>query len=161
MSTILKTVSLALATSGLAFAMPVSAAPALHAPQGAHATVTGDMTYEHKKKRKYRHYRDRDYRDYRDYRDDRRYESRPYYMGYDRHYGQPVRSDTRIWRGRDGRYYCRRDNGTTGLLVGAGVGALIGHEVAGRGDRTLGAILGGAAGALLGRTIDRSKTRCG
>jgi hypothetical protein len=38
---------------------------------------------------------------------------------------------------------------------------LIGHEVAGRGDRTLGAILGGAAGALLGRTIDRSKTRCG
>ncbi|MDG6080308.1 glycine zipper 2TM domain-containing protein [Erythrobacter litoralis] len=83
-------------------------------------------------------------------------------MNYDRNYGQPVRRDTRIWRGDDGRYYCRRDNGTTGLLVGAGVGALLGHEVAGRGgDRTLGAIIGGAAGALLGRTIDRSSTRCG
>ena len=83
-------------------------------------------------------------------------------MGYDRDYGQPVYRDTRIWRGRDGRYYCERENGTTGLLIGAGVGALIGHEVAGRGgDRTLGAIIGGAAGALLGRSIDRSNTRCG
>ncbi|NCT11144.1 MAG: glycine zipper 2TM domain-containing protein, partial [Rhodobacterales bacterium] len=40
------------------------------------------------------------------------------------------------------------------------VGALIGNEVAGRGDRTLGAILGAAGGALLGREIDRSSTRC-
>ena len=63
----------------------------------------------------------------------------PYYMGYDRNYGQPVRNNTRVWRGNDGRYYCKRDNGTTGLLVGAGVGALLGHEVAGSGgDRTLG-----------------------
>lgn len=78
-----------------------------------------------------------------------------------RSYGEPVYRDTRVWRGRDGRYYCRRENGTTGLLVGAGVGALIGHEVAGRGgDRTLGAILGAAGGAILGRSIDRSSTRC-
>ena len=44
---------------------------------------------------------------------------------YDRHgrYHEPrrvTRSD-RIWRGRDGRYYCRRDNGTTGLIIGATV----------------------------------------
>ena len=120
------------------------------------------MTFEHQRDRRYR---DRDYRDHRgrDYRD-RHYrgnQSRPYYMGYDRNYGQPVRSNTRVWRGNDNRYYCRRDDGTTGLLVGAGVGALLGHEVAGRGDRTIGALLGGAAGALLGRTIDRSSTRCG
>ena len=57
------------------------------------------------------------------------------------------RSD-RMWRGDDGRYYCKRDNGTTGLVIGAGVGALAGHEIAGSGDRTLGAILGGAVGAL-------------
>ena len=60
-------------------------------------------------------------------------------------YVQPVvitRGDP-VWRGDDGRYYCRRDNGTTGLVIGAGVGALAGHELAGRGDRTLGAILGG------------------
>lgn len=66
----------------------------------------------------------------------------------------------RVWRGNDGRYYCRRDNGTTGLIIGAGVGALAGHELAGRGDRTLGAILGGVAGGLLGRTIDRGDIQC-
>ena len=66
----------------------------------------------------------------------------------------------RVWRGNDGRYYCRRDNGTTGLLIGAGVGALAGHEIAGRGDRTLGAIIGGVAGGLLGREIDRGSIRC-
>lgn len=66
----------------------------------------------------------------------------------------------RIWRGDDGRYYCRRDNGTTGLIIGAGVGALAGHEIAGRGDRTLGAILGGVVGGLLGREIDRGSLKC-
>ena len=35
----------------------------------------------------------------------------------------------RIYRGRDGRYYCRRNDGTTGLIIGAGVGALIGHSI--------------------------------
>lgn len=66
----------------------------------------------------------------------------------------------RVWRGDDGRYYCRRDNGTTGLIIGAGVGALAGHEIAGRGDKTLGAIIGGAAGGLIGRAIDRGDLRC-
>ena len=59
------------------------------------------------------------------------------------------------WRGRDGRYRCRKTNGTTGLIVGGAAGALVGHQVAGRGDRTLGAILGGAAGALIGREVQR------
>ena len=65
-----------------------------------------------------------------------------------------------MWRGDDGRYYCKRDNGTTGLVIGAGVGALAGHEIAGSGDRTLGAILGGAVGALVGREIDRGSLQC-
>ncbi len=154
--------AVALAASGLALASPAAAAPALHTAPAAHAAVIGDMSYEHSRDRRWDRGRDR-YRDH-DRRSDRRYESQrqPYYSGYARDYGQPVNRNTRIWRGNDGRYYCRKDNGTTGLLVGAGVGALIGHEVAGRGgDRTLGAILGGAAGALLGRTIDRSSTRCG
>ncbi len=69
------------------------------------------------------------------------------------------RSD-RVWRGDDGRYYCKRDNGTTGLIIGAGVGALAGHELAGRGDRTLGVILGAAAGGLLGREIDKGSLSC-
>lgn len=86
---------------------------------------------------------------------DRAYDARGYYV-------QPRRitRNSYVWRGNDGRYYCRRDNGTTGLVIGAGVGALAGHELAGRGDRTLGAILGGVVGGLLGREIDRGSLRC-
>ncbi|MGB5076282.1 MAG: glycine zipper 2TM domain-containing protein [Sphingorhabdus sp.] len=73
---------------------------------------------------------------------------------------QAVRSDTRVWRGRDNRYYCKRDDGTTGLIIGGAVGGLAGNAIAGRGDKTLGTILGAAGGALLGRHIDRSKYRC-
>lgn len=64
------------------------------------------------------------------------------------------------WRGRDGRTYCRRSDGTTGLLIGGAAGGLLGHEIAGRGDRTLGTVLGVAGGALLGREIDRGGSRC-
>jgi Glycine zipper 2TM domain len=73
---------------------------------------------------------------------------------------QYIREDTRMWRGDDGRYYCKRDDGTTGLIIGAAVGGLAGNEIAGRGDKTLGTILGAAGGALLGREIDRSNYRC-
>ncbi|MBC2666513.1 glycine zipper 2TM domain-containing protein [Novosphingobium flavum] len=65
-----------------------------------------------------------------------------------------------VWRGTDGRYYCRRDNGTTGLVVGAALGALIGNSVSSGRDRTLGTIIGAAGGGLLGREIDRGSVRC-
>lgn len=91
---------------------------------------------------------------------ERRYDRR-YARANDRGYrGDRVHRNTRVWRGNDGRYYCRKDNGTTGLLIGAAVGGLIGNEVAGRGDKTLGAILGAVGGGLLGREIDRSDSRC-
>lgn len=63
------------------------------------------------------------------------------------------------WRGNDGRYRCRKPNGTTGLIVGGAGGALIGREIAGRGDRTVGTILGAAAGALIGREVERRVVR--
>lgn len=66
----------------------------------------------------------------------------------------------RVWRGRDGRYYCKRDNGTTGLIIGAAGGALVGRAIDTRGERATGTILGAAAGALLGREIDRGEARC-
>lgn len=92
----------------------------------------------------------------------RGYDDYDYGRGYDRdHYDDRVYRDTRVWQGRDGRYYCRRKDGTTGLIIGAAGGALLGREIAGRrGDRTLGAILGAAGGALLGREIDRGSSRC-
>lgn len=65
----------------------------------------------------------------------------------------------RVWR--DGnRYYCRRDNGTTGLVIGAGVGALLGRTIDTRGDRSAGTLLGAIGGGLLGREIDRGELRC-
>jgi uncharacterized protein YcfJ len=77
-------------------------------------------------------------------------------------YKEPHRlgRNDRVWRGNDGRYYCKRNNGTTGLIVGAAAGALLGRTIDTRGDRTLGTLLGGGAGALLGREIERGGVRC-
>lgn len=65
----------------------------------------------------------------------------------------------REWRGDDGRMYCRKSDGTVGLVVGAAGGALLGRAVDTHGSRATGTILGAAAGALVGRELDR-KRRC-
>ena len=72
------------------------------------------------------------------------------------------RSKYRAGRGRDGRSYCRRSTGTTGLVVGGVAGALAGRAIDSRGDRTLGTVIGAGAGALLGREVERgtSRRRC-
>jgi hypothetical protein len=86
--------------------------------------------------------------------------------GHDRHYDrgdyqdEQVGRNTRVWRGDDGRYYCRRSNGTTGLIIGAAGGALLGREVDSRGSRATGTILGAALGGLLGRELQRGRARC-
>jgi uncharacterized protein YcfJ len=72
---------------------------------------------------------------------------------------QKKRYQYREWRGRDGRRYCRKPNGTTGLVVGGVAGALVGRSIDTRGDRATGTILGAAAGALAGREIERSSSR--
>jgi hypothetical protein len=65
----------------------------------------------------------------------------------------------KTWYDGQGRLRCKRPNGTTGLIVGAAGGALIGRAVDTRGERATGTILGAAAGALIGREIDRSRKR--
>ena len=93
-----------------------------------------------------------------------RWEHSRRHAGYDRYgrYNQSRRltSNDRVWRGEDGRYRCRRSDGTTGLVVGAVGGALVGRTIDTRGDRTMGTVLGGVGGALLGREIDRGGSRC-
>lgn len=64
------------------------------------------------------------------------------------------------WRDSHGRQRCKRPNGTTGLIVGAAGGALIGRAIDTHGERTTGTIVGAAAGALVGRHIDRSRVHC-
>ena len=140
----------------LAAAVPAAAAPVWHTD--APAASQADDGWNHGRKRGHHKHRgyDRGY--------DRGYQGYQSYGGYrgdQRYYGEPVYQNTRVWRGDDGRAYCRRSDGTTGLLIGGAAGALLGREVAGRrGDRTLGMILGGAAGALLGREVDRGGSRC-
>ena len=66
----------------------------------------------------------------------------------------------RYWQGSDGRTYCKKPNGTTGLLIGGVAGALVGRSIDTHGDRTMGTLLGAAGGALVGRAIERSSARC-
>lgn len=125
-------------------ATPAAADPPRHAPAYGYRDNDRYDRYE-------RRYDRRDYR-----RDQRRvYDDRGRYIEPRR-----VNRGDRIWRGHDGRYYCERDNGTTGLIIGAAGGALLGREVDSRGDRTLGTILGAALGGLIGREIDRGNARC-
>jgi len=121
-----------------------------------HAPAHGRRGRGHRHRDYDRGYRDDDrYYSRRDYRDDRIYDRRGRYVEPRR-----IRSRDRVWRGRDGNYYCERGNGTTGLVVGAGVGALLGRTIDTRGDRTVGTVLGAIAGGLLGREIDRGDIRC-
>ena len=66
----------------------------------------------------------------------------------------------RIYRGNDNRYYCRRRDGTTGLIIGALGGGVLGNVIAPGGSKTLGSLIGGGLGAVLGNSIDRNKVTC-
>jgi hypothetical protein len=85
------------------------------------------------------------------------YADRYYRSGYD-----PIRvtRGTRIYRGYDGRYYCRRSDGTTGLILGAAIGGLIGNSLDRGRSSVAGTLIGAGAGALLGREIDRGELVC-
>lgn len=83
-----------------------------------------------------------------------------YYREDRRHRERRLSRNDRIYRGQDGRYYCRRSDGTTGLVVGAIAGGVLGNIIAPGGSETLGTILGAGAGALAGREIDRGDARC-
>ena len=142
MNKIIFTTALALAAPGMiATSVPAMAASASH---GAPLAATGVITAHQ-------------YGRYDRYDRGNRYDG---YYGHSTYRDRPVYRDTRAWRGNDGRYYCRRSDGTTGALIGGALGGVLGNSVAGRGDRTLGTILGLAGGALLGREIDRSNSRC-
>lgn len=65
----------------------------------------------------------------------------------------------RQWRGRDGRMYCRRSDGTVGTVIGGVAGALLGRAIDTHGDRTTGTVLGAAGGALAGHAIAKDD-RC-
>lgn len=65
-----------------------------------------------------------------------------------------------IYVGRDGRYYCRRSDGSAGLIVGGIAGGVLGNIIAPGGSKTLGTIIGAAGGAAIGSSVDRGEVRC-
>lgn len=86
----------------------------------------------------------------RDYRDGPGYQERV------------LAADDRVYRGSDGRYYCKRNDGTTGLIIGAVGGGILGNVIDGGRSRAVGTLLGGALGAFAGKAIDQnnSQVRC-
>jgi len=83
-----------------------------------------------------------------------------YYRDNPRYTERVLTDNDVVYVGRDGRYYCKRDDGTTGLIVGGLAGGVLGNIIAPGGSKTLGTILGAGAGALAGREIDRNNVRC-
>lgn len=54
----------------------------------------------------------------------------------------------------------RRSQQTVGTIAGAGIGALLGSAVAGRGDRTAGALVGGLGGGVIGSQLSKPDADC-
>lgn len=153
---------LAAAGSMAAFAAPVEAAELNAAPSPLFASTHSAPALAPIAAYGDDDWRDDDWRDdRRDWRRDRRESRRDWRDDrgdWDRE--RRLSRRDRVWRGDDGRYYCRRDDGTTGLVIGAVGGALLGRTIDTRGDRSLGTLLGAIGGGLLGREIDRGSARC-
>ncbi len=142
MNKLTTTISLALAASGLALtAVPASAADFGIPGHRVNAAAQPDTWERHGNNGRHRG-------------------QARYANGYGYGYGEPVYQNTRTWRGNDGRYYCQKKDGTTGLIIGGAAGALLGREIDSRGDRTLGTVIGAAAGALLGKEVAQGGNRC-
>ena len=110
----------------------------------------------------------RERREYREYRREvaRReaqrdyWDAARYYRQGDRYRARRMGRSDRIYRGSDNRYYCKRDDGTTGLIIGGMSGAVLGTIIAPGESKVLGTIIGAGAGALIGRAIDDGDIVC-
>lgn len=80
----------------------------------------------------------------------------------------PMTASARNYDAPRGAYYrddpCQQDrheHARNGTVVGGILGAVVGSQVAGRGNRTGGAIIGGAIGATAGHNIGAHSIKCG
>ena len=152
-----------LAAAAASLAMPMTPALAQHHDRydrghhdrGHYDRGHHDRGHHYGSRAQWRHYDwNRRPPGYRHYYADRYYRDGSYY--------QPRRlyRTDRVYRGSDGRYYCRRSDGTTGLIVGGVLGGLIGNSLSNGRSSTLGTLLGVAGGAALGSSIDRGQIQC-
>lgn len=90
------------------------------------------------------------------------YDAAQYYRDGPGYQERTLAADDQVYRGSDGRTYCRRSDGTTGLVIGAAAGGILGNVVDGGRHRTGGTLIGAAVGALLGKSADQqsAQVRC-
>ena len=88
------------------------------------------------------------------------YDPDRYYNERQRHREYRLSENDRVYRGQDDRYYCRRSDGSTGLIVGGIAGGALGNSLSRGGSRTVGTLLGALAGAAVGASIDQNNVRC-
>lgn len=88
------------------------------------------------------------------------YGDRPEYSSNGYNDGYVLSDNDQIYRDSDGNYYCKKPDGTTGLIVGGIAGGVLGNIIAPGGSKTLGTILGAGVGAIAGQAIDRKNIRC-
>ena len=141
--------NLILAAAAACLAVPTVSAPAAADPPSwapAHGKRAKDAQ---------RHYDRHDERAY--YRDGRWDPVRAYQP---RNRAYQLSANDRVYRGNDGRYYCKRDDGTAGLIIGGLVGGTAGNAIAPDGSKLLGSILGGALGAYVGKSVDDDGVTC-
>jgi outer membrane lipoprotein SlyB len=79
------------------------------------------------------------------------YDAGRYYRDHPRYRERQINRNDRVYRGNDG---------TTGLLIGALAGGVLGNAIAPGDSKTLGTILGAGGGAVLGWSIGRRDARC-
>ena len=89
-------------------------------------------------------------------RDENGYDPSRYYRAEPNAPQRVLSSNDRVYAGSDGRYYCKRNDGTTGLIIGGAAGGILGNVIDGGHSRIVGTLLGGAAGALAGKSIDQN-----
>jgi hypothetical protein len=90
------------------------------------------------------------------------YDASRYYRDDSRYQERRLTDQDMVYRGSDGRYYCKRNDGTTGLIIGGVAGGVLGNVIDGGRHRTGGTLIGGALGALMGRSVEQSQqdVRC-
>ena len=89
------------------------------------------------------------------------YNDEVYDPNYDpsRYYRSGPNYQERVLASDDRVYYCKRSDGTTGLIVGAAGGGILGNVIDGGRSRTVGTLLGAALGGLAGRAVDQNNAQ--
>jgi hypothetical protein len=86
------------------------------------------------------------------------YDASRYYRDDPRYQERQLSANDQVYRGSDGRYYCKRSDGTTGLIIGAAAGGIAGNVIDGGRNRVAGTLIGGALGAILGKKADQANS---